>query len=461
MKKTMIILSAALALIACNKITPEVKNNEAVSTPKLVFEITVNNADATKGVKTDWENGDVVYAFFQDNTSQYVKMTYNGTSWDCTDKYGGSEYTDLTLEESGKKVSAVYFPDYVGSESPTWSTNKWTFGTVSGYYQTAAADYTAETVEDVTTVSATLSLEAPVGITQLYVPDTEYTAPETGNEYVLTATHVSPYTFAGIVPGQEATYDAGTRGFPLTAYEATIGGEAGYYFWGILEGAGTYDFDFQLVKRNAEKKYAISSKSKSVKSLTVSTSFAGRLRSFTDKGNFVSLGYSGGPLWATGNLVDNGTIADPLVAGDMYKWGATTPYDMTGQTDPYEDYTYTDDFKDTAKDKNSKWSMPTKEQFEALISGSNTDNNWETGWTNIGTVGGGRLFTSRVNGIKIFLAAVGMCHNGQISYAGYRDYYWTSTTINISYAYTLIIDQNSSMYNHNRYIGSSVRPVIN
>ena len=105
--------------------------------------------------------------------------------------------------------------------------------------------------------------------------------------------------------------------------------------------------------------------------------------------------------------------------------------------------------------------MPTKEQFEALISGSNTDNSWETGWTNIGTVGGGRLFTSRVNGIKIFLAAVGMCHNGQISYAGDSDYYWTTTTINMSFAYTLNINQNTHMYNQIRNIGSSIRPVIN
>ncbi len=39
----------------------------------------------------------------------------------------------------------------------------------------------------------------------------------------------------------------------MTAYHGTLGGQTGYYFWGILDsGAGTYDFDFQLVERNAE-----------------------------------------------------------------------------------------------------------------------------------------------------------------------------------------------------------------
>ena len=127
MKKTLLFAAAVLALAACSKESP-VKEEGAIDASKIVFDIKVENADATKAVKIEWEDGDVVYAFFEDNTTQYVKMTYNGSSWTYKDKDGGATFTDLTLAESGKKVSAVYFPGFVCSAAPTWRSGKWTFG---------------------------------------------------------------------------------------------------------------------------------------------------------------------------------------------------------------------------------------------------------------------------------------------------------------------------------------------
>lgn len=466
MKKTMIVLSAMLALLACNKIAPEVVNDDVINASKLVFNITVNNANDTKGVKTAWENGDVVYAFFEDNSSQYVKMTYNGTSWDLTDKDGGSTYTNLSLAESGKKVSAVYFPSFVCSSAPAWSTDKWTFGDVSGYYQTVAADYTATSIADVTTVSATLNLAAPTGITQLLIPNTEYTAPEAGNEYVFTATHISPFTFNGIVPGSVATHSTGTDGFPIAPYEGTIGGETGYYFWGILEGAGTYDFEFQLVKRNAERKYAISSKHKSVKGLTVSASFAAKLTSLNDNGNFVNLGYSGSPFWATGNLNDASPhIADPLDAGSYYMYGSLTPYNNSDvvykySTDPLplED--------DAAYRKNTRWRIATKSDFDRLQDGNNTTATWVKGWTHIYGNSAGVLFTSNKNGISLLFAAAGYTYaNGYYNYDGSACYYWTATPMNSQYAYKFYAykgdyDLGMTTSPDERKYGYSIRPVL-
>ena len=105
MKKTLLFAAAVLALAACSKESP-VKEEGAIDASKIVFDIKVENADATKAVKIEWEDGDVVYAFFEDNTTQYVKMTYNGSSWTYKDKDGGATFTDLTLAESGKKVTS-------------------------------------------------------------------------------------------------------------------------------------------------------------------------------------------------------------------------------------------------------------------------------------------------------------------------------------------------------------------
>ena len=461
MKRTIIVLSALLALVACNKENP-VKES-AIDSSKIVFNINVENADATKGVKTVWEDGDDVYVFFQGNTTQYVKMTYDGSSWTYKDKNGGSSFSGLTLAASGK-VSAVYMPDFVCSAAPTYATGKWTFGSINGYFQKAeSVDYTVTSTDDVTTLNATLSLTAPANMSQIFIPSTEYSAPASGNEHVLTATHIITFTFSGIAPGGVADYGTGYNGFPLTAYSGTIGSDTGYYFWGILESAGEYDFTFQLVERNAdnEKKYAISSKSKSVHK-TVGSSFAAKLTGLTDNGNFVSLGYDGGPLWATGNLdKTNSTIVDPLEAGEYFRYGKTTPYSASESN-----YTGTEvplsTSADVAYSVNTSWRIPTKDQFDALINASNTTTAWNTGWTDIGTTKGGRLITSKVNGISLFFAAAGSYIDGSPYDAGGGGFCWSSTPHDSDYAYYLYFDGGGiDTYYDYRYWGCSVRPVQN
>ena len=414
MKKTLLFAAAVLALAACSKENP-VSEEGPIDASKIVFDIKLENADATKAVKTVWEEDDEVYLFFEDNTAQYVIMTYDGTSWTYTDKDYDTSFTGLTLAASGKKLSAVFMPGFVYNYSaPTYDTDagKWTFGSIGGYFQTAeSVAYTVTTISDVTTLSATLSLTAPAGISQVFIPSDEgYSMLGLGNEIVLTASHIKPITFNGIAPGGAASYTTGTSGFPLTPYFGYFGSDVsgnGIYCWGILEGAGTYDFTFQLVERNAEKKYAISSKSKSVTDKTVGDNVAIKLSGLTDNGKFVSLGYAGGPLWATGNLdKTNNAIVDPLEAGEYFMYGYTAPYDSgdskyTGTEDPLS----TD--HDAAYQANNEWRIPTKDQFDALISNSNSR------WVSANPPsffeinGSGRLVTSTANGISLFFAAAG------------------------------------------------------
>ena len=453
MKKTLLFAVAVLALAACSKESLE-KEEGIIDASKLVFNIDVQNANATKGVKTVWEDGDDVYVFFEDNTTQYVKMTYDGSSWTYADKDGYSKFTGLTLAASGKKLSAVYMPDFVCSAAPTYDTDKWTFGAIQVYFQKAEeVSYTVTSTADVNTLNATISLAAPAGISQIFVPSTEYSALGSGEEYVLTATHYIPFNFSGIVPGGDAEYGTTVNGFPLTAHAGSLSGDTGLYFWGLLEGAGTYDFDFQLVKQNAANKYAISSQYKSVADKTVGSSFAAKLTGLTDRGKFVSLGYDGGPLWATGNLdKTNNTIVDPLAAGEYFMYGYTTPYNSsnpkyTGMENPLS----TD--HDAAYQANNAWRIPTKDQFDALVSSTNT--------TAV-TQNGGLFVTSKVNGISIFLKTEGYYEDGSLETA-YGQYFWSSTPYDDNYAWAFGFPNygiGTDAMNY-RWDGYAIRPVQN
>lgn len=469
MKKNLLFAAAALvALAACTKESP-VKEEGAIDASKLVFNIDVRSGSDTKGVKTAWENGDDVYVFFEDNTTQYVKMTYDGSAWAYADKDGGTTFTGLILTATGKKLSAVYIPDFVCTDAPTWSTDKWTFGSIAGYYQKTVDEgvsYTVTSTANVNTLNAVINLTAPSNIMQFYVPADQCAAPGAGNEYVLTATHVINYTFNGIAPGGSASQGNQLNGGAMQSYSGTLGSETGYYFWGILEGTGNYVFDCQLVKQNAEKKYAISSYSATKDLAAHSISSAAiKITGFTDNGSFVDLGI-GNCLWATGNLeldeINGNKIMSPLEAGDYFKYGETTSF--TPFADSY--YTGTEEPLSTAADVayqvNDAWRIPTKAQFEALSNSDNTSWSWKTDWAYLG---GGMLLTSKKNGISLFLAADGcfLNHDASNFNAGGTGFYWSSTPVDADSASTLQFSSYGFITDSAtpRDVGSSVRPVQN
>lgn len=462
MKKTMIILSALLALVACNKEIPQ--NGGVIDPSKVVFNIKVQTADdaATKGVKTSWVDGDVVYVFFENNTDQYVKMTFEGSSssWSYCDKDGGSSYTDLTLAEDGEHLSAVYMPGFVtGGTAPDYKSSKWTIGEGLGGYilKAETVEYSIYSREgNIVTLEATLNMTAPANLVQVYINESD---PSEGNEYVLNMTNVKPFTFDGIVPGEAATITTDAANFPLPGYAGTLGSDpAGYYFWGILDdaSAGAIAYNFQLVEQNAEKKYAISSKSKTVIT-TISGPKAVKLGNLTDNGKFVSMGYDGGPLWATGNLDKTyGIIVDPLLAGEFFMYGKITPYNSSdaiyaGIENPLSTAA------DVAFQTNSKWRIPTTAQVDAL--GSNTNRTWHSNWTTIGNDNGGILATSKVNGISLFLAAAGYFSTGTRVSPGDVGLYWSCSPYDSVNAYFWSISAFSTASNTPRRNGLPVRPV--
>ena len=238
--------------------------------------------------------------------------------------------------------------------------------------------------------------------------------------------------------------------------QAPSGARPDYYFWGILEGEGDYTYDFQLVKRNAVKKYAISSYSASRTPGVSISSAAFKLTSLTYNGNFVSLGYAGGPLWATGNLNYTNfliedyipAIAAPIQTGVYYKYGKLDPY-WSGEN--HSDGDYDKETTDPAYHTNSSWRMPTKAEFDALCGLTNT---WDSTLF-------GRLFTGP-NGIKLFFYAAGYRdpNDGIVHWNFYSGCYWSSTPDKEGTAYFLCIDEEAPRsFARDRARGCSVRPV--
>lgn len=341
MKKVFIVLGIAVAtLMACTKETP-VQENSVIDASNLCFNIDVTRVDEleTKAVKVGWTDGDVVYVFFEDNSSNYVKMTYNaGTGkWTYSDKDDGTSYTGLDLAASGKKLTAVYLP--FNTDAPTYNSG-WTFEDRYTYYLTSGAVGYTVTVGTPSTLSATLEMTAPAGFIQFFLPDagavSTYGSISQFGRYALMEASFTPTTCGKIIGGTDITPKQTSPGYPMWANP--VDGE-GYYFYGILDPAkrgNPQTYNFSLVQNHRDYKYAVGTQKKtfSGKTLGGSGKTAVRFASGTTSGNghsafptqlkYVDLGLASGTLWAIGNLTDNGTTGSLVPAielGKYYAWG--------------------------------------------------------------------------------------------------------------------------------------------
>ena len=233
MKKIMYFAMALLALAACTQ--EDLVNEPFIDASKLAFSIKVNRADAfaTKGVKTDWEATDVVYLFFEDNTTNYVKMVFDGYTWKCTDKDGGSDYTGLNLSASGKKLTAVHLPYNTAEPTYSSSESEWIFNQTWAFFlkDDTGVEYTVDTGSIPATLSATINLSPLPGQVQFFCP----TLIPVDDRYVLTESHVAPCTLSGVAPGGAVHTQIKAEGFPMPGIMTIVDGDAGFYFYGILQ----------------------------------------------------------------------------------------------------------------------------------------------------------------------------------------------------------------------------------
>ena len=98
--------------------------------------------------------------------------------------------------------------------------------------------------------------------------------------------------------------------------------------------------------------------------------------------------------------------------------------------------------------------MPTAAEFQELY------DNCTSEWTSINGVNG-RLFTSNVNGNKLFFPAAGGYEGISLNYRGTNGSYWSTLYISASLANSMDFGNSYVHYqdNHSRFRGFSVRAV--
>ena len=341
MKKLFVMLCAAVALFACQKVQPvtvEVTPEELPSTP-MTFNLTVSQAEAgaTKALKSGWEDGDVIYVFFRGIGKKYLKLSHNGMAWtqtECNTDAGGAAFDESDFRGLyWNTMTAVYIPHYAVTVDYDSQQDVFTLTDEDGepiytYYMAAwNVDYTL----DGKTVSGTLTMGKPYDFVQFYVPGID---PAEAPLYRLREEHLRPHALMGV--GEERGASAGClyygnslKGFPY---------KGGVLFAGELTGAGTAtDYAFQLVKYVSATKACAEGTYEIKGRKTIDEGVVLRFPALTawTYGKWVDMGPAG--RWATGNLTDDGgttkgeaNIVAPDEAGKYYAWGETVGYAPNG-----------------------------------------------------------------------------------------------------------------------------------
>ena len=443
MKKAIVFLSAVLALVACSKEIPVTDNYGTPEAPdtkpgtidpsKLVFDITVNCDSDTKGVKTGWEDGDKIYVTFSYNPRQYVIMTYSEeTGWTYTDKDGGTDYTYLELDTTGlyNRATAIHYPSYLHNAPPVITSSAYFVfpDAQKGYFMSCEdVPYTVTSSgpEGLPTLSVTLDMRVPEGLVQFYI-DPESTSPSPSGAFVMTVSHVAPVAFHHFYPGGNVYsrvageiygttdvlyyFDPAAAGHFIPAIETTIGGESGYYFWGILDDEcrnKPTDFEFQLVEVDRQYGYAMNSINKTITNKSISTAAIKLdMNNNVRKEQAVSLGF--GPRWATGNLNwETGwfggrefSIADPDKPGKYFCWrrgeDSSSIFADLPEVDAATQYL------------GSPWRTPTYQEFIDLK--SKGKDHW---WLTFPDGSRGHMFAGS-NGLSVFFLCQGYKENGSL-----------------------------------------------
>lgn len=453
MKKTIIILSALAALVACNK-----ENTQPESTPT-VFNITITREDDTKAVKSAWEDGDVVYVFFSTVAApNHVKYTYSSGAW-TNEKIGTF---DITTDGT---MTAIYLPygndAVVSADGTSFKFDK----TFTSYF--LKAEQTAYTVSG-TTVSGTLKMEVPEGFVQFAMPmsgtinETATTFFRNTCTYTLSNSNLKPVSFASVAAdGSINVDDSANEGDPITGY--IYNGDIN--FSGVLKSTvngSAADYKFTFVNKNGEASYD-----------DVTYILSGnKTFSYKDAIKFPTIDNNAwkvpepeyvvikGVKWAKWNI---GASTEGGY-GDYFTWGATYPQ----ATYSFGDYRESSinanltDAKDIAYQKlGSSWHMPTQEDFNSIYNTEGVTWNWISDTSTYGTVGF-EVYETSTPANKIFLPLAGYRTSG-INNAGLDGYYWSSKFDDTSSGKSLTIwGDNHQVWGFSyRYYGYSVRPVHN
>lgn len=238
MKKILFAIFAALfVLSACQKVSLPAEEGRTYDLSRLRFDFTFERGEATKGVRTGWQSGDKVFIFFENVSSAYAVVEFDGTAWSA-DPVIPSPMVTPTLAGEGF-LTAVYLP-YGNALSPAWdgTANAWTFSGTNDYYYLVcekAAYFITDTENVLPTLGAFLYMDTADGFVQFYLPDDE-----AAGTVQLACNALIPAGIAGVALDGSVTETSSAQGAWVTARAGTIGGETGYYASGKLSSsAGT------------------------------------------------------------------------------------------------------------------------------------------------------------------------------------------------------------------------------
>lgn len=248
MKKWFITLFALLfAFSACQRESALPDRGSSVNPSQFIFNINIQHPDnLTKGVKTDWENGDKVFIFISGITDGYFTATYNGIVW--TTAIEGVSLNSLGTSGS---LNAIYLP-YGNDATPSYSNNQWTFnkGTDTYYFYAQAIPYTVEMIGEDYVVSSTIQMVKPNTYVQFFVP---YSGAEGTIQIACNA--LCPAGFGSLSSNGIITDNSGSAGVPINGYADDLAGEVGYYVSGKpIDNPGT-DYYFVLKKGDTYSHY--------------------------------------------------------------------------------------------------------------------------------------------------------------------------------------------------------------
>ena len=417
MKRLFISVVVALAaLVSCEKEAPELLDEPGL----VVFNLDAVHPDGidTKAVKTGWETDDAIFVFFDKVAApNYLKMTYDGSSW-ASAEYAGSTPTSGALglkEGDNGTMRAVYLP--FGSEAAV-SADGTSFvfdNTYYSYYLTATLSYTVKDNK----VSGAFDMAIPDGYVQFFVAYSEPLSPAELREPNLTPQCVDHIDAAGNVVTKALAHGA-----PLPGYVY----QSGFLFSGILaEGVRgvSADYHFTWVYKNSLgfKYYSYFEKDFTGKTLYTDATHGRAVKLPNGKTGWNGIYYY--------KPVDIGCDVD----GRRLYWASRN----VGATKDFPEY-YTDDgLKETwgnyytwgdaaaaiAADRylGSNWHLPTKAEWEAMKGYALTYEKSEKGC----------LLKSQDIGTQLFFPLAGsyndLYYNGE--YSAYElekcAFYWSAT----------------------------------
>lgn len=279
MKKTLVILSALVALVACSKVVPVVEEPMQNDNEEINLNITITRSeinDNTKAsVKAGWANNDVVFVFFSGVAApKYLELKYNSSTskWVATRKKTGDEKLSLEDIASASTLTALYMP--YGSQLNVFGTagSKREFNrSYHGHFYSAENQgYTWDPDTQTLTSTISLAVHAPSDGEKLLHFDVEgldtskdyYNVLYDGeskkmSRYFLQHPHMKPLTTNGVnTDGTVAiiNYDFGKE------IEGYIDPKGFVSFSGVLESSAVgegnaVDYDFVIYDRIAQKYY--------------------------------------------------------------------------------------------------------------------------------------------------------------------------------------------------------------